>query len=278
MPVDVRIQWVMGVFLLSGICFWVSMMFPAKSQPRMAEGWTWLQWRPFPGDLSAWMGVAFMSGLFLQAGFFSLQGEGGGFFSQPGVMILVSVILFQGLLCLTLYYRLHRLHLNVPEVLGLENPFHLHDLVAGLVGYSMSLPLVTLAGIVTIALFDQIGWELSPQPLLESFTELKGWLNWTTIVLVVVFIGPLLEEVIFRGFVFGWMQQKAGARVAVVFQAFLFALIHQHAAGFLPFFALAIVLGLAYVYTQRLMVCVWMHVFFNGMTLLNLMLTLGEKA
>ena len=276
MPVFEPIQGLFILLILFGLFFWVSILLTSGSQNRMHVGWNWLQWRPLPKDLPAWMGITFCVGIFLQAGVVLLEQRLGGVLLQPGVRILLSMILFQGLLAVTLYARIHRYRLDVPQTLGLEKPFQLSDMVAGLAGYCMSLPLVALAGLLTTALFDRFGKEIAPQPLLDSLSELDGWLNWVTLFLLVVFIGPLLEEVVFRGFVFSWFRQRMGAFPGLILQAVLFAVIHQYLAGLLPLFALSLVLGLAYVFTQRLRVCVWIHVFFNGMTILNLLLTMGE--
>ena len=275
MPVFERIQGLFLLLIVFGLFFWASVLFTPASRERMRDGWNWLQWRTFPRDLPGWIGGGFCLGILLQSAYLYLEKSVGGILLQPGVRVLMSILLFQGLLSLVLYVRIHRMRLEVPKVLGLDHPFQLGDLVGGLVGYCMSLPLVALSGLLTTALFDSVGKEIAPQPILDSLSELDGWLNCVTLFLLVVFIGPLLEEVIFRGFLFSWLRQRMGAPLGLVVQAVIFAVIHQYAAGVLPLFALSLVLGLAYVYTQRLMVCVWMHMFFNGMSLVNLMFLTG---
>jgi len=277
MPVEARVQWALGALLLFGVFFWVTLLVPATSSPRFREGWRWLQWRPFPHDLAVWMGAGALSGLVLQTVLQSAILASPAPW-PPGLVILCSILVFQGLLAWVLYARLRRAGIDVSIALGLEAPFELRNPVAGLAAYCMSLPLVAIAGLLTQGLFVKFGWDMSNQPMLDELAEVSGWLNWATLFLLVGFIGPLLEEVVFRGFLFTWLRQKAGVGAGLVLQALVFAVIHQHAAGFLMLFALAVMLGLAYVYTRRLMVCVWMHVFFNSLTLINVLLSLDGGA
>jgi membrane protease YdiL (CAAX protease family) len=210
--------------------------------------------------------------LILQTGFHLILQAVGMEKVPPGVIILMSIFLFQGLLTLMLFWRMHHAKLDVPLALGLESPFGVRELVGGLVGYCMALPVVAVAALITTALFAFFHLEIQPQPLLEEFSSTAGWMNWVTLFLLIGFIGPMLEEVIFRGFLFAWLRQRWGIQAGLWLQALVFALIHQYAAGLLPLFALSVVLGLAYVYTQRLMVCVWIHSIFNTVTLLNVIL------
>lgn len=278
MPVELRVLWALGLLSLFGLFFWVSLLLPATSTPRMQAGWRWLQWRPLPHDLPQWMGMAFLLGLILQSLFHGFVLNNREVPLPSGVMILVSILLFQGILTATLFLRLQHARIHVPEALGLESPFALRELIAGLVGYCMALPLVGLAGLITQAVFARFQWDLTPQPLLEEFSSVSGWMNWGTLFLLVGFIGPLLEEVVFRGFLFAWLRQKMGVHAGLWIQALVFALIHQHGAGLLPLFALSVVLGLAYIYTQRLMVCVWLHAIFNLMTMINVVLAAGGSS
>jgi len=272
MPVVAPLLWTLGVFSLFGLFFWVSILLPARATPRMQEGWRWLQWRPLPVDLPQWMGMGFCLALLLQTITYTFLFSDEAVSLPPGVLILLSILMFQGLLTGVFFLRMRKARIDVPQALGLDSPFMLREMIAGLVGYCMSLPLVAIAGLLTHALYVHFDWEIVPQPLLEEFASVSGWMNWVTLFLLVGFIGPLLEEVVFRGFLFTWLRQRLGIHGGLWVQAVVFALIHQHGAGFLPLLALSLVLGLAYVYTQRFMVCVWIHAYFNMMTLVNLVL------
>jgi membrane protease YdiL (CAAX protease family) len=264
-----------GILLLSGVCFWVSLLFSPGASLACKNGWGWLNWRPLPHDLPK----SFLWGFLLT---FVLQIVA-AFWMRPrmdvlpvGVVILISIAVFQGLLALILFVHLQSAGLNTLEVLGMESPLQLRDAVWGLMAYCMALPLVALSSLFTKALFNSLDIDLTLQPMIEQLSQLSGWLNGFSLFLLVGFIGPMLEEVIFRGVLFPWLVQKTGAIPGLLLQAAIFALIHQHAASVLALFSLSILLGLSYMYTRRLMTCVWAHAFFNSMTLMYT-LTVGAE-
>jgi len=275
MAVDPRLLWALGMLSLCGLFFWVSLLLPSSSTPRMRDGWRWLQWRPLPYDLPTWMGLGVIGALLLQYLYVQVVLAGGERSFPPGIHILVSILCFQGFLTAILFFRMRMAKIDVPEALGMDSPFQLREVTAGFVGYCMSLPLVVIAGLMTQGLYHVLDWEIKAQPMLDDFTQTAGWMNWLTLFFLVGFIGPLLEEVVFRGFLFSWFRQKMGIHLGLWMQAVVFAFVHQYGAGFFPLMALSLVLGLAYVYSQRLMVCVWIHSFFNVVTLVNVVLS-GE--
>lgn len=274
--VGFRLEWLFGLFFVSGIFFWVSLLFSKTAVISFRIGWGWLEWRPLPHDMPKVMLIGFMVGFFLQQllGVLIYTGQWMEVL-PPGLVILFSILLFQGLLAWVFYQHLHRRGLDPLRVMGMENQLNLHDFIFGLVTYCMSLPWVILATFFTKALFDHFDWNLEQQPMVEQLGQVEGWMNWVSLFLLVGFIGPLLEEVVFRGFVFTWLRQRIGMVAGLLVQAFIFAVIHSHAASLFPLFCLAILLGLTYVYTRRMMACVWAHAIFNTMTLLYTALSAG---
>ncbi|MGA0334049.1 MAG: CPBP family intramembrane glutamic endopeptidase, partial [Kiritimatiellia bacterium] len=248
MPESFRLEWVMGVLLVSGLFFWASLVLSRNSGSLLAGGWRWLEWRPLPHDLPGWMLWAFLAGFLLQQLFGSLV-----YFLEwgeripVGVTILISILFFQGLMGLVLFFRIHRAGIDPLEALGMEDPLKLQDGIWGLVTYCMCLPLVGASALVTQWIFHAFSWEFQVQPMIQLFTELQGWMNWVSVFLLVGFIGPLLEEVVFRGFLFTWLHQRVGLFPGLILQALIFAVIHMHAASLLPLFFLSLVLGLTYV-------------------------------
>jgi membrane protease YdiL (CAAX protease family) len=143
----------------------------------------------------------------------------------------------------------------------------LHDLTWGLVGYCMVLPPVWLCLLLSEGLFQALGWEWTPQQMVQWVSVERSSSQSLALLLLIGFVGPFLEEVIFRGVLFPVMMRKAGPLPGLFLQAGIFAVIHLHAGSMVPLFLLGILLGLIYVYTRRLMSCVWTHAMFNAMTL-----------
>lgn len=270
MEEGLRPEWlVFGLLFAGGLLFWVIFLLSTSTWDTLVSGGRWLEWRPLPSHLPKAMLAAFLTGFVLQQLF-------GGLllacnlldFLPVGITMLVPVVFFQGLMSLVLYRVLHGLKLNPLEILGLEEPFRGSDLVWGSVGFCMSLPVVAFANMLTEWLFRLFQWPFDLQPVMQVLSDVEGWMNWLSLFLLVGFIVPLLEELVFRGFLYTWLHQKIGTLPGLFLQAVIFALIHQHGASILPLFTLALLLGLIYTYTRRLMACVWVHAFFNTMTLI----------
>jgi membrane protease YdiL (CAAX protease family) len=95
-----------------------------------------------------------------------------------------------------------------------------------------------------------------------------------------VFTAPFVEEFIYRGVVYSALQRLIGVNWAVVFVLTLFALIHvpQYWPNVGVIFAivvLSIVLTVVRAYSGRLLPCVIIHMSFNGVQ--SLILILGPS-
>ena len=92
---------------------------------------------------------------------------------------------------------------------------------------------------------------------------------WFIVLFVVVVIGaPLVEELVYRGFIQGGLQTRIGSTWALMITAAWFTLVHMEPIEFPGLFAFAIVLGLCYRRTQRLGLSVITHLAFNATGLL----------
>jgi membrane protease YdiL (CAAX protease family) len=104
-------------------------------------------------------------------------------------------------------------------------------------------------------------------------TPIAKLLNSTTAILVFgifgVAVAPLLEEIIFRGFIFKALWEAAGARVAVLFTAALFALVHAgqlagNWGGVLLIFAVGSVLSIIRQRTNSIIPGFVVHTAYNS--------------
>jgi membrane protease YdiL (CAAX protease family) len=92
---------------------------------------------------------------------------------------------------------------------------------------------------------------------------------WFIVLFVVVVIGaPLVEELVYRGFIQGGLQTRIGSTWALIITAAWFTIVHMEPIEFPGLFAFAIVLGLCYRRTQRLGLSVITHLAFNATGLL----------
>jgi membrane protease YdiL (CAAX protease family) len=95
-----------------------------------------------------------------------------------------------------------------------------------LVRYALALPIWLAVAVSASMVWASLGWPLADQPHLSYFADAQPGLAWLGVMVSVCVVGPILEEVIFRGFLFDGLAARHGTRVAVVASALLFGLVH----------------------------------------------------
>lgn len=86
--------------------------------------------------------------------------------------------------------------------------------------------------------------------------------------LSLVFIGPILEEIVFRRIIFGSLNQTTNFFVASFVSAIIFGLIHMELEHLLVYTATGFVFAFLYNKTKRLLTPIIAHVMLNGFVLL----------
>ena len=82
-----------------------------------------------------------------------------------------------------------------------------------------------------------------------------------------VIVAPLVEELLFRGFIYGVTKRFTERRFATLFSAVLFAVAHNNVLSLFPLMLLAIILAVAYEMSGSLTVPMSMHAIFNAWNL-----------
>ena len=132
-------------------------------------------------------------------------------------------------------------------------------------------PLLVLAAAAGLAaaFWATIAVNLIPWPegLMESYQQESAALTTTKPImdfLAVVIVGPLVEELLFRGIIYDALCTVVPAGAAVIFQGMLFGSVH----GTLIWMAYALFMGCVLGYlrkrTNSLRPCILMHMVFNG--------------
>ena len=97
---------------------------------------------------------------------------------------------------------------------------------------------------------------------------------WIVLLIVIVVIcAPLVEEIVYRGFIQHNLGVAYGARISVLLASFWFAAVHLQLAEFPGLFAFALVLGVCFSRTKRLGLSIVTHVSFNASALTVMALT-----
>jgi|GEM_PF-760969 len=146
------------------------------------------------------------------------------------------------------------------------------DLVVGLAGFVVGT-LFTWATLAAVAAAARAGGSDVPEvnhTLLEQLGREPTLAAVTQLVGIAVLMGPLLEEVVFRGLLQTLLIDTLGRRfrwTAVLIAAAVFALIHAGAVswhGWPGLFVLGLVLGWLYERTGSLLPCYLAHALFNA--------------
>lgn len=145
------------------------------------------------------------------------------------------------------------------------------DLLGVLVGAGIQIVLSGVAVVVVEVLFG--GEVPGTQEVVTEAASVEGWPAWAAVVAGVVILGPIAEEIAFRGILLPALLRR-GERFAVWVSAGLFAALHlvdPNAAFSVPFlFVLAVILGNEVMRTGRLGRPVAIHAGFNLVTVFAL--------
>ena len=83
-------------------------------------------------------------------------------------------------------------------------------------------------------------------------------------------VAPLVEEFVFRFFLYGVVKRYFGRGVGLVANASLFAAVHAHLPSAAPLFVLGSCFTLAYEWSGSILVSMAMHSLFNSVQLIFL--------
>lgn len=125
--------------------------------------------------------------------------------------------------------------------------------------------LMVLIAPPVILLVNWVQEQLPPLPDLIPEQSIGALLTSPLGLITVCIIGPLSEELLFRGGMLGSLLRSQSAWKAIAWSSFAFALIHANPVQMPAAFCLGILLGWAYVRTKSLMAPLLIHIFNNSL-------------
>ena len=147
----------------------------------------------------------------------------------------------------------------------------------GFVGTSGFRPYLFAAGMWLIGVTVLITWVqvliwldvdlLLPPDTANDVLDQAGGSIVITILLVAV-VGPVAEEIFFRGFVLAGLLKRFGVRRALLLSSLLFGLFHVDPGAIVPTFALGLVLGWVYLKTGSIWPSMFAHAMHNTLAVL----------
>jgi len=158
--------------------------------------------------------------------------------------------------------------------MGFTRRHWLRNLLHGIFGWLAVLPVFYGVMALVVWSLGKLGIEPRYNPVFPAFKETgQPWLKWL-IIITVVLIGPVTEEVFFRGFLYPALRRKLPAATAIVLNGLLFALIHQGLSEILPIFVLGVAMAFLFEKTHSLVSCSVFHVCHNSLQMAIFLLTM----
>ncbi|MCD8167042.1 MAG: CPBP family intramembrane metalloprotease [Bacteroides sp.] len=132
--------------------------------------------------------------------------------------------------------------------------------------YSFINPAIVIAVIVAGISFMYIGNWLNelirlPDWLENTFKDLQNNIGG---VVAIVITGPVVEELLFRGAIQGYLQKQMSPRKAILISALIFGIIHLNPAQVIFAFIYGVLLGWIFYKTGSLLLCITLHIVNNG--------------
>lgn len=154
-------------------------------------------------------------------------------------------------------------HKEKIKALGLSGKNLLKNIFYGIVGYIALIPVLILILAVTAVIINITKYVPERQPVVELFLKEKDVAFLTYSSLFAAIVGPMIEELFFRGFLYGACKKYVGIFWSIVITAGIFAALHSHPVGFAPIMALGILLAYLYEKTGTLVSSITVHMIHN---------------
>lgn len=141
--------------------------------------------------------------------------------------------------------------------------------------YSKGLSTNNIGCLIGIGIFSQFAINiviaiihLIMPSAFERYNEISGVFDMSTapawlMILTVCIVGPIAEEVMFRGMIYGCIRRSFGMWPAVIISAVLFGVYHMNLVQGIYATVLGVVLALVYEKTQTIYGSIIFHVVFN---------------
>ncbi len=148
--------------------------------------------------------------------------------------------------------------------LGLTLKNFAREIRVGLLGYIAFIPILISIFIIVIVIVHITNYKPQPQPIFEIFFEEKRTNVLTSLIILISIIGPITEEMFFRGLAYSALKRRLGAVFAGLVSASVFALLHANIVGFFPILGLGLLLTYLYEKSGSLIPSITVHMLHNS--------------
>lgn len=198
-----------------------------------------------------------------------------GYFGLGAIIVFFS-ILTSILTCLYMCVIVRVKYKQPFSALGLKSENWGKNLILGFSRYLAILPVIVLIGAFVDIIARHLGVTPNPQEITIKILKESS----SNALAFMIFFGtlgaPIVEELIFRGFLQPAVRCAYGRSNAIIASGFIFALVHligdQNIYVFLQIFILGLFLAYLFEYTGSLVAPICVHIIHNSVTLTYLFL------
>ncbi|MFH0839049.1 MAG: CPBP family intramembrane glutamic endopeptidase [Candidatus Omnitrophota bacterium] len=190
---------------------------------------------------------------------------------------LINTALVDIILIFVILYFVRVKYKHTLRALGITVKNFLKAVLTGIVGYISFIPILIFVFILVIIFVNLFHYKPQPQPIFEIFFEEKRTMVLTYLIVLISIIGPIAEEIFFRGFAYGALKKKWGALTSALITSAVFASLHANIVGFFPIMVLGLLLVYLYEKSGSLIPSITVHVIHNAI-LAVFMLAIKELA
>ena len=162
---------------------------------------------------------------------------------------------------------------------GIQNPIkiNLYSLRKGILFFLASLPLLGITNyfwtkIIEYSIIFGKSFSQDKQIIVKIYTESTSLTISTILSFLAIVIAPIVEEILFRGVIYRFLKNYSLNYCSLIFNAFIFAIVHYNILSFLPLFVLGILITKSYEKTGDIRVPIVFHACFNANTLITIKL------
>lgn len=242
----------LALILIGGAHLWVHGLSPAaRRQPASLAAWA-----ISPSDFFLFLWLIILGALGAQFGLGLYQKA--RHLDATQYAIIGTGIFHAGML---LGMLVHRVAFTRPDA---RPPLTFAGVIGpGLVTYLVSLPVVTVVGLLWQALLGLLHIKISNQQAIDLLRNTHSDALRFVLLSIAILVAPVTEELIFRAGVFRYVRTRLPRWAALLLPAVLFATLHANLGSFVPLIALAVVFSLAYERTGKIGTTMVAHALFN---------------
>jgi len=134
-------------------------------------------------------------------------------------------------------------------------------------GYILFFPMLVILMAGSMEVIKILGLPFQPHPLVQPILETGNPVIIWPLLAIGILLGPLAEELFFRGLLFPALKRGLSVFWSVIITAALFSSLHLNWAGWLPIFGLGILLAYSYERTGSILVPIFIHMIHNALFL-----------